>query len=256
MCHQGCGLPGAPVAVAALARPVDCQQDDLMDLIDTLRSTGAVREFTAAPVDDAVVARILDSARFAPSGANAQAWRVVVVKDPVIRTRLRDLYLPGWADYLTMSAAGLRPWAPVNDPRAEAAALAAGSGQPGPPVDGGLAGHLDEAPVLLALFADLSALAAVDRDLDRYSFAGGASVYPFAWNVLLAARAEGLGGVITTMLIREENEVKELLGAPDPLALAAVIALGHPVHQPRRLRRNPVAAFTTVDRVDGTPFPG
>jgi nitroreductase len=191
---------------------------------------------------------------------------VVVVKDPAVRTRLRDLYLPGWADYLTMSAAGLRPWAPVNDPRAEAAALAvaseqaaalaAGSDQGGPAVAGGLAAHLDEAPVLLALFADLSALAAVDRDLDRYSFAGGASIYPFAWNVLLAARAEGLGGVITTMLIREEGPVKELLGAPDPLALAAVIALGHPVHQPRRLQRRPVPAFTTVDRVDGTPFPG
>ena len=228
-----------------------------MDLIDTLRSTGAVREFTDQPVDDAAVARILDTARFAPSGANAQAWRVVVVKDPAVRTRLRDLYLPGWADYLTMSAAGLRPWAPVNDPRAEAAALAVASEQAAAPaVAGGLAAHLDEAPVLLALFADLSALAAVDRDLDRYSFAGGASIYPFAWNVLLAARAEGLGGVITTMLIREEGAVKELLGAPDPLALAAVIALGHPVHQPRRLQRRPVPAFTTVDRVDGTPFPG
>ncbi len=248
-----------------------------MDLIDTLRSTGAVREFTDQPVDDAAVARILDTARFAPSGANAQAWRVVVVKDPAVRTRLRDLYLPGWADYLTISAAGLRPWAPVNDPRAEAAALAVASEQAAAlavaseqaaalavaseqaaasAVAGGLAAHLDEAPVLLALFADLSALAAVDRDLDRYSFAGGASIYPFAWNVLLAARAEGLGGVITTMLIREEGAVKELLGAPDPLALAAVIALGHPVHQPRRLQRRPVPAFTTVDRVDGTPFPG
>ena len=228
-----------------------------MDLIDTLRSTGAVREFTDQPVDDAAVARILDTARFAPSGANAQAWRVVVVKDPAVRTRLRDLYLPGWADYLTMSAAGLRPWAPVNDPRAEAAALAVASEQAAASaVAGGLAAHLDEAPVLLALFADLSALAAVDRDLDRYSFAGGASIYPFAWNVLLAARAEGLGGVITTMLIREEGAVKELLGAPDPLALAAVIALGHPVHQTRQLQRRPVPAFTTVDRVDGTPFPG
>ena len=228
-----------------------------MDLIDTLRSTGAVREFTDQPVDDAAVARILDTARFAPSGANAQAWRVVVVKDPAVRTRLRDLYLPGWADDLTMSAAGLRPWAPVNDPRAEAAALAVASEQAAASaVAGGLAAHLDEAPVLLALFADLSALAAVDRDLDRYSFAGGASIYPFAWNVLLAARAEGLGGVITTMLIREEGAVKELLGAPDPLALAAVIALGHPVRQPRRLQRRPVPAFTTVDRVDGTPFPG
>lgn len=224
-----------------------------MDLIDTLRSTAAVREFTDEPVDDSTLARVLDTARFAPSGANAQAWHVVVVKDAAIRARLRDLYLPGWLDYLAMSAAGLRPWAPVNDRGAEAAAVAAGSDQAGQAV-GGLAAHLDEAPVLLALFADLSALAAVDRDLDRYSFAGGASVYPFAWTILLAARAEGLGGVITTMLIREENAVKQLLGAPDPLALAAVIALGHPVHQPRRLRRRPVASFTTVDRVGGPAF--
>ena len=227
-----------------------------MDLIETLRSTGTVREFTDEPVDDAVLARVLDTARFAPSGANAQAWRVVVVKDPAIRVRLRDLYLPGWTEYLAMSAAGLRPWSPVNDPATERDAVAA-AGEP--VVDAaaqGLAGHLDEVPVLLAVFADLAQLAAVDRDLERYTFAGGASVYPFAWNVLLAARAEGLGGVLTTMLIRQEDEVKRLLGADGSLALAAVIALGHPVHQPRRLRRNPVASFTTVDRVDGAPFPG
>lgn len=227
-----------------------------MDLIDTLRSTAAVREFTEEPVDDAVLARVLDTARFAPSGANAQAWRVVVVKDPAIRSRLRDLYLPGWGQYLAMSTAGLRPWSPVNDPAAERAALAAGGRQIADAAAQGFAGHLDEVPVLLAVFADLAQLAAVDRDLDRYSFAGGASIYPFAWNILLAARAEGLGGVLTTMLIQQEDEVKRLLGAEGPLALAAVIALGHPVHQPRRLRRRPVGEFSTVDRVDGTPFPG
>ncbi|MGY4708519.1 nitroreductase family protein [Mycolicibacterium sp. CBM1] len=226
-----------------------------MDLIDTLRSTGAVREFTGEPVDDAALARVLDTARFAPSGANAQAWRVVVVNDPDIRTRLRDLYLPGWVDYLTLSAAGLRPWSPVNDRAAEATALAAGSDDIRAAAAQGFAAHLDEVPVLLAVFADLAQLAAVDRDLDRYSLAGGASVYPFAWSILLAARAEGLAGVLTTMLIRAEDEVKELLGAEDPLVLAAVIALGHPVRQPRRLTRQPVDSFTTIDRVDGAPFP-
>jgi nitroreductase len=119
---------------------------------------------------------------------------------------------------------------------------------------GGLAEHLDEAPVLLALFVDLSAVAAVDRDFERYQFAGGASVYPFAWSVLLAAREEGLGGVMTTMCIRAEPEVKALLDAPDHLALAAVIVLGHPVHQARRLTRRPVEEFTTVDAVSGNPF--
>ena len=108
--------------------------------------------------------------------------------------------------------------------------------------------------MLLALFADLTRLAAVDRDLDRYTFAGGASIYPFAWSVLLAAREEGLGGVVTTMAIRREDEVRALFGAPDHLALAAVIALGHPVRQPRRLSRGPVAGFATVDRLDGPAF--
>lgn len=225
-----------------------------MDLIQTLRSTGAVREFSPQPVADEVVARILDNARFAPSGANAQSWHVVLVKDQGLRTRLRDLYLPGWRDYLALGAAGLRPWAPTNDPAAEAAALESVSPAVEAAAGQGFAATLDQVPVLLVVFADLAALAAVDRDADRYSFAGGASIYPFAWNILLAARAEGLGGVLTTMLVRQEDAVKDLLGAPPNWALATVIALGHPVHQPQRLRRRPVASFTTVDRVDGPVF--
>lgn len=122
--------------------------------------------------------------------------------------------------------------------------------------DQGFAAGLDRVPVLLVVFADLSALAAVDRDLDRYSFAGGASIYPFVWNILLAARAEGLGGVLTTMLIRHENEVKRLLDAPPHWALAAVLALGHPVRQPMRLRRRPVGSFATVDSVAGPALSG
>jgi nitroreductase len=221
-----------------------------MELIDALRTTGAVREFTDRPVDDAVLARVLDTARFAPSGSNAQAWRVVVIKDATNRRRLRDCYLQGSREYLTLAAAGLRPWSPTNDREAETRALAAENVA----APGGFAERFDEAPVLLALFADLSMLAAIDRDADRYTFAAGASVYPFAWNVLLAAREEGLGGVITTIAIREEAQVKTILGASDPLALAAIIALGYPVRQPRRLRRQPVSSFVTVDSIDGPVF--
>jgi nitroreductase len=227
-----------------------------MDLQETLRTTGAVREFTAEPVADDVLARILDAARFAPSGGNRQGWRVVVVKDPTTRRRLRDLYLPGWYDYLAIAGAGLTPWAPVTDRAAETAALAAAPGIAAAAAagTGGFAEHLDTVPALLVLFADLRALAAVDREYERYSFAGGASVYPFAWSLLLAAHDEGLGGVITTMATRREADVKALFGAGDELALAAVIALGQPVRRPKRLRRAPVDAFTTVDRVDGEPF--
>lgn len=225
-----------------------------MDLIEALRTTGAIREFTDTPVSDEVVARILDNARFGPSGGNAQAWHVILVKDAAVRRALRDLYLPGWHDYLAISAAGLRPWAPGNDPAVEAAAVEAAPAELRAAAAQGFAADLDRAPVLLAVFVNLAALAAVDRDSERYSFAGGASVYPFVWNVLLAARAEGLGGVMTTMLIRQEDAVRDLLGVPPGWALATVLALGHPVHQPTRLRRRPVAEFASIDRMDGEPL--
>jgi nitroreductase len=229
-----------------------------MELLDALRTTGAIREFRPDPVPDDVLFRVLDSARFAPSGGNRQGWRVVVVKDPAIRGRLRDLYLPGWYRYLAQRADGMTPYAPLNDPAdedraAESAPKIAADAAAGP---GGFPEHLDEVPVLLVLLADMQAIAAVDKDLARYTFAGGASVYPFAWNLLLAARSEGLGGVMTTMVVRAEPEVRELLAVPDELAVAGVLALGYPVRELRKLTRTPVEDFTTVDRVGGPRFEG
>ena len=83
---------------------------------------------------------------------------------------------------------------------------------------------------------------------------GGASIYPFVWNVLLAARDAGLGGVLTTVVARRERDVRALLGVPEEFVVAALLALGHPVHQPKRLRRAQVADFTTRDRFDGPAF--
>jgi nitroreductase len=227
-----------------------------MELRDALRTTGAVRDFLPEPVSDEVLHRVLETARFAPSGGNRQGWRVVVVKDPDVRRRVRDLYLPGWYEYLAMQMAGLTPWAPVTDRDAETAAVAsagdiAETAAAGP---GGFAEHLDEVPALLVVLADLRVLAAVDRDFDRYTFAGGASIYPFAWSVLLAARDEGLGGVITTMNVHDEPAMRELLSMPDELAIAGVIALGKPVKQLTSLTRARVEDFATIDSVDGAPF--
>jgi nitroreductase len=228
-----------------------------MDLIETLRTTPAVREFTDEPVGEDVVARVLDVARFAPNGGNRQAWRIILVKDPVRRERLRDLYLPGWYDYLAMSQAGLTPWAPVTDRLAEAAAR-----EKAPEIERQVSGadhddfarSLHRVPVLLVLLADLRRLAAVDRDLDRYTLVGGASIYPFAWSILLAARSQGLGGVMTTMAVQREPEVKAVFGVPEEFAVAGVMALGHPVRHITKLRRDPVSDFATVDLFDGRPL--
>jgi nitroreductase len=224
-----------------------------VQLRDALRTTGAVRHFTDRAVDDATVAEILDVARFAPSGGNRQGWRVVVIRDPEQRRALRDLYLPGWYDYLAMDGAGVVPWAPVTDRDAERSALTrapeiaarAAAGR------GGFAEHLDRVPVLIVVLADLRALAATDRDFDRYTLVGGASVFPFVWSILLAARDHGLGGVMTSMLTRREPEVRAALGAPDHFAVAAGVALGYPVKPVTRLRRAAVSEFATFDRFDG-----
>ena len=224
-----------------------------LDLVTTLRSTGAAREFHPDPVPDEVLERLLDTARFAPSGGNRQGWRVIVVKDRAKRLALRELYLDGWYEYLAMASAGLVPMNPLADPAAEAAAAArapefaeAGKARPG------FAETLDTAPALLLILADLAVLATIDRDLPRYTFVGGASIYPFVWSLLLAARTEGLGGVTTTVAIRREGDVQALFGIPDSVAVAALVVLGRPVTQPRRLTRAPVSSFAWIDRYEGT----
>ena len=226
-----------------------------MDLVATIRGTGAVRDFTDESVDDDVLVRILDHARFAPNGGNRQAWKVVVVQDPQVRTALRDLYLGPWRDYFAQTVAGFTPWAPLGDRETEARVVEAG--RQNDDYDDIVRDRVDitfGAPVILAVFGDLERLVATDRDLDRYTMVAGASIYPFMWNMLLAARSEGLGGVITTMHARVEPEVRELLHVPSNLALAGVMMLGHPVHQPTKLRREPVSSFATLDRCDGVPF--
>ena len=96
----------------------------------------------------------------------------------------------------------------------------------------------------------------MDRDLDRYTFAGGASIYPFVWSLLLTARTEGLAGVMTTVAIRREDDVRRLFDVPQTLAVAALVVLGRPVTTVRRLRRSPVEDFAWVDRYRGSPLRG
>jgi len=225
-----------------------------MDLTEGLRTTGAVRDFEDRAVGHDVLARVLDTARFAPNGGNQQAWRVVLVEDPKVRSAVRDLYVPGWIEYLEQRADGVQPWAPIGDHDAEAAALARAATSTRPPGD--FAAHFDQVPVMAVILADLRRLAATDRDLGRYTLVGGASIYPFVWSILLAAHDEGLGGVLTTMTVTREPELKALLAVPDEFAIVAVLALGYPRQRATRLRRDPVESFATIDTFDGPALAG
>ncbi|TPG35979.1 nitroreductase family protein [Mycolicibacterium hodleri] len=216
-----------------------------MELYDVMRTTGAVRRFTGDPLPDDVLVRILDNARFAPSGGNRQGVRVITVRDMPTRERLAELSSPGAQRYAAQIANGEAPWNPLQPCGVDAAAVEATS------VPRGGGGTLLDSEVVLVICLDLNVVAAFDQDLDRIGVISGASVYPFVWNVLLAARNEGFGGVLTTMVVAQEPLVKELLGIPDDYAVAAVLPLGRPEHQVRKLTRKPVAEFVTRERFDG-----
>ena len=222
-----------------------------MDLQEAMRTTFACREFTDDPVSDEVLHRILDVARFAPSGGNRQGGHVVVVRDKGVRQRLGELCVPTLRLYAAQVAAGESPFNTVV-PSAVDVATALDT-----PTDRfALFEHLGDVPVALVISVDLAAVASMDKDLDRVGLVTGASIYPLVGNILLAARAEGLGGVITTAVIPAEAEVRRLLDLPETHAVAALLPLGVPVSQLTRLTRLPVEEFTTVDRFDGPPLAG
>jgi nitroreductase len=221
-----------------------------MELYDVMRTTGAVRRFTDEPLPDDVLERILDNARFAPTGGNRQGVRVIVIRDEATRAKLAELSIPAARRYAAQVANGESPWNPLHPCAVDAQTVAATEAA-APMID-----PLVEAPVVLVIAVDLGVVAATDQHLDRIGVIAGASVYPFAWNVLLAARNEGFGGVTNTMAAAEEPRVRKLLRLPDGYAIATVMPLGKPVRQVSKLTRRPVADFVTRERFDGEAFGG
>lgn len=202
-----------------------------MDLRETIETTGTCRYYRPDPVPRDVLRRVIDAARFAPTGGNRQGVRFIIVEDASRRRALRDLYLPLWEQYASRAVA--RPGAPLPKLLQSADDMAR---------------HLDEVPVLVVVCAQLADLMATDRHLERLSVVAGASIYPSVQNLLLAARAEGLGTALTTLLCAVEPKVKELLSIPDGIATAALIPMGYPARGfPKKLSRRPVEEIAFVD---------
>ena len=152
-----------------------------------------------------------------------------------------------WDEYKAQGTSGRTPFSVVGSDTEVA---------PFDSIPNDLLDNILQVPVVLVIAADLSLISMMDKDLDRAPLSGGASIYPFCWNLLLAARAHGLGGVMTTFLARAEPEAATLLALPPNFAIAATVFIGHPIHQPTKLRRNPVESFTTIDSFAGRPFHG
>jgi nitroreductase len=219
-----------------------------VELYEVMRTTSAVRQFTNNPLPDEILYTILDNARFAPSGGNRQGTRIVIIRDRITRQALVDLTIPGAKKYVAQRQAGENPWNTISPSRVSDDQIAATE------VPESFTAPLLEAAVVLVVCVDLRRVAALDKELDRVGIVGGASIYPLVWNILLAARNEGFGGTITTMAVAEEPRIRELLGLPDTYAVACVVPLGKPAHQPRKLSRLDVAELTRLEHWEGGPL--
>ncbi|MGA3362976.1 MAG: nitroreductase family protein [Solirubrobacteraceae bacterium] len=211
-----------------------------MELFEVMRGTPATRRFTADPVEPEVLARVLEAARFAPSGGNRQGWRVIAVREAETRRALRDLYQPHWRSYFEHSGAAEVLAKPVEHD-ASRVAMVRGADE--------FADRLHEVPLHLIVCVRIADMLITDGALDRPSIVGGASIYPFVQNVLLGLRAEGLGAAMTTLMVPAEPAIKRLLAIPADLAIAAHIAAGHRADPwPASLRRHAVSEFAYGER--------
>ena len=219
-----------------------------MELYEVMRTTFAAREYTGEPLPDAVLHEMLENARFAPSGGNRQGNRVIVVRDAETRNRLAELAAPAAKRYSAQVQAGESPWNTIVPTKVTAEEIATA------PAPAMLTEPCRNASVVLVFVVDLKLVASMDQDLDRIGVISGASIYPFVWNVLMAARQAGFGGTITTLAVAEEAKVQALLGIPPDFAVCAVVPLGRPVRQLTKLRRRSVAEIATRERFDGAAF--
>ena len=211
-----------------------------MDLIEAIKTTGATRYFKPDPVPDDVLRRVFDAARFGPQGGNRQPVRYIVVRDPELKRQLAVWYHDIWKTIKEAAARG------------EYRTPAARRGRSSPMFAADrshMAEHFADIPVLVVVCAVLDDLARTDAQLDRPGVVGGASIYPSVQNLLLAARNEGLGAVLTTRLCAVEPQVKELLRIPAELITCATVPIGYPARPlPKKLSRAPVEEFVFADR--------
>lgn len=212
-----------------------------MDVFDAIESNGTCRYYRPDPVSPDVLRQVLGAAPFAPSGGNRQPVRFVVVTERKTKERLADLYLPRWDAYIAAMGTG--------EVRVNALPRLVRDADH-------FARHLADVPALVVVCARLADCHATDRELGRLSVVGGASIYPAVQNLLLAARALGLGTALTTLLCADEPAVKALLHIPDDISTVATVALGWPAKAfPKRLRRRPLDEIAFGERY-GEPLPG
>jgi nitroreductase len=203
---------------------------ETIGLMDAMATTRSIRRFRPDPIADNLLRSLLEAATWAPSGSNMQNWRLLVVRDSEKRRQIGEFYRAAFDEFYPRERL-----ASESDPSSQR--MMAGAIY--------LADHMGTEPPVLVLFCrDTPSTSPFSRDWTR-----GASIYPAVQNLLLACRAEGLGCVLTTLLCRNEPELRPLLELPEPWCTAAFVPIGYPVGRGHgMLSRRPVEDMVFGDR--------
>lgn len=187
-----------------------------MSVFEAIHTQRAVRRFTDAPVDDGLVEQVIEAATRAPSARNVQPWRFIVVRERETKARLGDIFDELGQQMYGSEAPERTPWG--------------------------------EVPVLIVVCSEggFHGSAAAEMTTD-------ASIFPAVQNLMLTARALGLGTVLTTRWKRREDELRPLLGLPETVSIHAIVPMGYPATTFGRTNRRPVSEVTFRERY-GTPW--
>jgi nitroreductase len=195
------------------------------ELFEIMRTTRSMRRLKADPVPNSLLNKVLEAGTCAANGGNMQSWRFLVIRDPAIKAAAAIWYRKAWHEVVGPRYRSGGP-APGTTPERFARMLAAAEH---------LADHFHEAPVWI-----VPCLAG-----PRGS---GSSIFPAVQNMLLAARAVGLGATLTTLYLMHEKETEAAMGLPEGHHSYAIVPLGFPSGKFGPVRRAPLAEVAFQDR--------
>jgi len=210
---------------------------DEANLFETMQTMRAMRRLKPDPVPDALIRQILQAGACAPNGGNTQRWRFLVVKDPKIKRDVQVFYKRAFDEVVGPRYLQSSPPPGVSREKYNRQHAAVEY----------LTHHFHEAPVWIVACLEEGAAAPT-----RWS---GASIYPAVQNMLLAARALGLGATLTTRHLLHEKDAEAALGLPPGVHSYAIIPIGYPMGQFGPVGRGPLKEIVYQDRW-GTPYPG
>ena len=221
----GANPPGLKIGGRRRKKMESDMTTEEVGLFEAIHSQRAIRYFKPDPVPDDMIRRLIEAGTKAPSGGNRQGWKFLVVSDQALKDKIGEYYELGWEHV----------YGSLNPAPSDLPARVRRSADH-------LARTMARVPVLI--------VACIEHDGGPSTMGRGGSIFPSVQNILLAARAMGLGSCLTSLHKRYEDEIKALLGIPENVETAAILPVGFPSDDSRYgpTRRAPVEEVTYRER--------